>query len=458
MVLNKEIRIFASWFHPFLFVMVMGTGIASNLLFNFPYEARWLRICSYPMFGLAVLLLLYFHLLHLVHLIVFVKDNSWKAYMDKYFRDTTINGCWGTYPMGFITIINYIFQLARNRVESRVRAKHMIRLAYVMWWYILTISLLCAWGITYAVWQKQYKKGGKGSYKSYEEKVIFEQLNTSLLLIVIPLVVASSCGGLLTSADLFPEAFNRNIHLMTIVITMLTWLHSLGFVALLFAINFWNLYVNKLPSMLKVFTIFLFLGPMGQGAYGINLITENIRLYVERNYPTNGSDFERDVLLLAVPWCFKIIGLILALLLLAFGYFFTVIGFVSIASYLTTSVEATIGEGVKRRRIYNFHRGWFAMTFPMGTMSLGSTSIWDLYNDYVPMKTFRVLGAIYAVISIFWTLVCLTGTVYQSILPKIKTWYTQAHDKGQETDATGRTSKELPITPSQSLESYISTP
>lgn len=457
MVFRKQIRILASWFHPFLFVMVMGSGISSNLLFSFPYEARWMRICSYPMFGLAVLLLLYIHLLHLIHLIVFVRDNSWKDYMDTYFRDMLTNWSWGTYPMGFITIINYIFQLARYKVESRVRARHMIRLAYVMWWYILTISLLCAWGITFAVWQKHYIKGGKTKYSSHQEKVIFEELNTAILLIVIPLVVSSSCGGLLTSADLFPEAFNRNIQLMTIVITMLTWLHSLGFVAILFSINFWNFYVNKIPPMLKVFTMFLFLGPMGQGAYGINLITENIRLYVNQYYPRNGTDFERDVLLLAIPWCFKIIGLVLSLLLLAFGYFFTVIGFVCIATYLTTSVESTVNGETRRWKIYTFHRGWFAMTFPMGTMSLGCTSVWELYNDYVPMKTFRVLGAIYAVISIFWTLVCLSGTVYESVLPRVMRCFSRAHEERPKDEETGRISKELQMTPSRSIDSYRST-
>lgn len=430
---------FGSWFHPFLFVMVMGSGISADLLFAFPYDARWLKICSYPMFAVAVLLFLYLQVMGIVHFIFYVKDRSFNEYLDQFVRNVSISTGWGTYPMGLSTIINYLNMLAEQRIESRVKAKHVVRLVYVLWWYDLTLSLLSAWGISFLVWQK-HLKGPLGEHRSPKEKVMYEHLNSTLLLIVIPLVVISSSSGLFTMTDIFSTTFNRNIQLLTLVITVLVWLQSQGFVGILFSINFWNFYVNKLPAMGQAFTTFLFLGPMGQGAYGINLLTEDIRLYVVRYYNGNheningsNSDLQRQILLLAVPWTFKIIGLILGLLLLSFGYFFTVVGFTSLISHWKSSTEIQVGSGTKRHRIWNFHRGWFAMTFPMGSMSLGSQRIWVLYNDYVPMKTFRVLGAIYAVICIFWTIVCLLGTIYYSVIPKLKKLAIRSHHGSSST-------------------------
>lgn len=422
----RRLRSFGSWFHPFLFVMVMGTGISADLLFEFPYEARWLKICSYPMFATAVLLFLYLQLMGIVHFIFYVTDKSFEEYVGQFIRNVTISTGWGTYPMGLSTIINYLYLLAEHRIESKIKAKRVMRLVYVLWWYDLALALLCAWGISFLVWQRHFM-GPLGKHRSHQEKVMSEHLNSTLLLIIIPLVVNSSSSGLFTMTDLFSETFNRNIQLLTLVITVLVWLQAQGFVAILFVINFWNFYVNKLPAMMQAFTTFLFLGPMGQGAYGINLLIEDIRLYVEKYYNgnngnvnNNNSDLQRQILLLAVPWSFKIIALMLAFLLLSFGYFFTVIGFTSLSSHWKSAVEINVGSGIKRRRIWHFHRGWFAMTFPMGSMSLGTYRIWVLYNDYVPMKTFRVLGTIYASICIIWTLVCLSGTFYHSVIPRLK--------------------------------------
>lgn len=418
---------FGSWFQPFLFVMVMGAGISAGLLFQFPYDARWLKICSYPMFAIAVLLFIYFQIMGIVHFIFYVKDKSFNEYVDHFIRDVKMSTGWGTYPMCLSTIINYLTLLAEQRIESRVKAKRVMRLIYVLWWYDLTLALLSAWGISFIVWRK-YCKIPLGEYRSYNERVMHEDLNTSLLLIVIPMIVNSSSSGLFTMSSLFSSAFNRNIQLLTLVITAFVWLQAQGFVAIIFAIDFWNFYVNKLPALMQAFTIFLPLGPMGQGSYSVNLLAENIRIYVMKYYNDNHDtingntsvDLQRQILLLSVPWSFKIIGLILGFLLLSFGYFLTIIGFALLLSHWKSSKEIRVGSEIKRYRIWNFHKGWFVMTFPAGSISLGTHKIWDLYNDYVPLEAFRVLAAIYAVICISWTIICLLGTVFHSVIPTLR--------------------------------------
>lgn len=406
-----------------MFVMVMGTGISSNILFAFPYEARWLRICSYPMFAVACLLFVSIQALQLLNMYVFIREQSFTEYCNAYFRNLKRNVFWGTYPMGFATIINYIVSLARYEVQSTVQAKRMMRLAYVFWWYDVAISLFCAWGISFLIWQKYYFLEDKDEYQSLNDRMATEELKSVLLMLFIPLVVAASSSSIFTMSDLFSDTFNRDIQLMTMVVTTLIWLNAIILVFIFIVIYFWSLYVNKIPPLRQVFTLFLLIGPMGQGSFGILLLTDNIRLYVDKYYSNTGQNMNYDILLLVIPWCFKILGLMAALALLAMGFFFSVLCFISIASYFGKKVEVRVGDEMKFKRIYNYHKGWFAMTFPMGTMSLGSTQVWLQYNDHVPMKSFRVIGAIYAVLCIGSTLVCLAGTFLSSAKPTLMHFY-----------------------------------
>lgn len=409
----------ADHFDPFLFVTVMATGISSNLLHDFVYEARWLRYCSYPMFALACLLFIYLQLLQLLHMFLFVRRTSFKSYFNEYFTNMSHCVFWGTYPMGLITILNFIVALASDEVKNPKIGRRMMMLVYVLWWYDIIISLLCAWGISFLIWRSFHSSADASDYRTPNERISMENLKCVLVLLIVPMFVATSSSGHFVMTDLFATLFDRDIQLMVLIVTALIWLHAVIFVLIVITIIFWGLYVNKLPPMRQIFTLFLLLGPMGQASYGILLLTEDIRQYVLAYYPRSTSVTDYDILLLTIPWCFKIIGLLLALALLAMGYFFTFIGVAGVAasSRKTASVEQNGEMHVKR--IYHFHKGWFAMTFPMGTMSLGSSCVWRQYNDLVPMLTFRVIGAIYGVFCILWTITCLIGLCYNSIMPEL---------------------------------------
>lgn len=417
-------------FEPFLFVMVMGTGISSDLLHAFPYPAKWLRICSYIMFAIACLLFIGLQFFAIVHMIKYTRRHTFQVYFQHYFRNLMHNVFWGTYPMGLVTIINYLSNLVAHEAAGTDHARRLLYLIYALWWYDVLVSILSAWGISFLIWQDYYSISGLSDKEDLSKTAAEQHLKSILLLAVIPLVVVASCSGLFTMTDLFAQTFNRNIQLLTLVVTALLWLHSIIFVFILISIFFWNLYVNKIPAMSQVFTMFLVLGPLGQGSFGILLLTDNIRKYVVDYYPRKGTP-EDDILRLAVPWSFKVLGLTLALGLLAMGYFFSFISFLSIVSYRNTKIIQPSG---KPQRVYHFHKGFWAMTFPMGTMSLGSTEVFVQYNEYVPMGAFRVIGAIYAVICILWTIFCLLGTMYK---------YTLANPKPiqQEYDTTTENTK-----------------
>lgn len=100
-----------------------------------------------------------------------------------------------------------------------------------------------------------------------------------------------------------------------------------------------------------------------------------------------------------------------AMALLAMGYFFTVISVVSILSYYNKKeIENETG---KVKRVYTFHKGFWGMTFPMGTMSLGNEELYVQYNQYVPLYAFRVLGTIYGGVCVCWSILCLLCTLHE---------------------------------------------
>lgn len=400
---------FLGQFDPYLFIFVMGTGISSDILYSFPYPAYWLRVCSYIMFSIASLLFISLQFMFILHIIYFTRKYSTRQYFDKYFRNLSKNIFWGTYPMGLVTIINFLNNLSNHfHIKGHsTTARHMIRLVYVLWWYDIIVSVFIAWGVTFIIWQNYYFHDGLGRWKYEFEKMAAEHLKSVLLLAIIPMIVGTACSSLFIMSELFTITFNRNIQLLTMVIIALIWFHAIIFVFILLFLYFWSLYVFKIPSMSQVFTMFLVLGPMGQGSFGILLITNNVKLYVDQYYHPTKDNIEYNVLLITVPWCFKIIGMILAMGLLAMGYFFTIISCVAIISYANERDPTN----EKKHPIYHFHQGFWGATFPMGTMCLGSGELFIQYNHFVPMGAFRVISAIYGVVCILWTLYCLINTI-----------------------------------------------
>lgn len=70
---------FLDQFDPFNFIFNMGIGISSNLLYVFPYSARLLKIYSYRMFAINVILFIsqqFVFVFFFLHLFYFSKKNT----------------------------------------------------------------------------------------------------------------------------------------------------------------------------------------------------------------------------------------------------------------------------------------------------------------------------------------------------------------------------------------------
>lgn len=84
---------------PSFFSLNMGTGIASILLYNFPYPAEWLRILGIIVFVLNVLV---FALLAGGNLARYLR---FKGLFKATVTHPVAGMFWGTLPMGFATIV-----------------------------------------------------------------------------------------------------------------------------------------------------------------------------------------------------------------------------------------------------------------------------------------------------------------------------------------------------------------
>lgn len=421
----RLLRNMAMTFTPADFIIVMGTGISSDILYAYPYEGFWLRRASYPMFAVACLCMFYFQILFLLNVFYYIKENSIKEYLNEYYRNPTRSLFWGAYPMGWVTIINYMVNLVihDSRISTQVK-KRLLKTCYVLWWYDVGLSLLTAWFINFFIIRDFYSKDSKGDYPTLSSKIMSKNLQSIILLPIVPIVVACSCSANFTMLPLFTETFGRRIQSLNLIITALLWCQAVLFVFILVSMYFWNLYVNKIPPLGAAFSLFIVLGPLGQASYGILLLTNDTILYAKQYFPipqdylNNDDDFSKAVLILSIPWAFKAIGLFLSFFLLGFGYFYSMTALFSFCHYATIK-NPHPNKPNKFKRIYHFNKGWWGMTFPMGTMSLGSTQVFVQFNQYIPMKTFHVIGAIYGTICILWSLLCCMCALYFTVIPFI---------------------------------------
>ncbi len=84
---------------PSFFSLNMGTGIASILLYNLPYNAQWLQRIGIVIFILNIVL---FALISIFSIIRYIR---WKGIFTALNMHTMAGMYWGCLPMGLITIV-----------------------------------------------------------------------------------------------------------------------------------------------------------------------------------------------------------------------------------------------------------------------------------------------------------------------------------------------------------------
>lgn len=85
--------------NPALFSMNMGTGIASILLYNLPYNARWLQYIGIAIFLVNIILFV------LISTATIIRHLRWKGIFGALGSHVLAGMYWGCMPMGLVTIV-----------------------------------------------------------------------------------------------------------------------------------------------------------------------------------------------------------------------------------------------------------------------------------------------------------------------------------------------------------------
>ncbi|KAK6457401.1 putative malate permease [Scheffersomyces xylosifermentans] len=356
---------FADKFSPVYFVSIMGTGISSNILYNFPYPAEWLRICGIIMFGIAVVLFLTTTLMMVVSCWVHPER------ITQYHTDPSVSVFMGCYVMGYITLINFI--------HSLVGDSHIV-FVWVLWWIAIASSVYTASIIVYLSFMSKLNK-----------KFSPQNITATLLLPIVAITVVSSSGHLIT-----PSLKTLEHKVITEIFSVMLWCISIALAFIIITIYFGRLLIFKIPNTGLIFSSWLPVGFLGQSSYSIMLFGVNMYQMIPDPY---------------LGHSFLVSGALVSIFLLSFGYFMTFIAVCSIISKVGPFARKPNSQFVNKYGIINWNKGWWAMTFPCGTMSLSNFEISKgIVGDY-ELKFFKIMSCIFAVSLFTITIICLAGIV-----------------------------------------------
>jgi tellurite resistance protein TehA-like permease len=223
-----------------------------------------------------------------------------------------------------------------------------------------------------------------------KSETVLSSMSAAWLLPIVACVVCAASGSIV--ADVLPDP---QYALTTIVVSYILWGIGVPLALMIMVIYLMRLMLHKLPPKEIMVSMFLPLGPLGQGSYGyvppphppktLNIylrvhranlsyvICENNR--IQKLGQVSQKIFpQTHTLRPGTGEIFEILGFFVGLLLWSFGLLWL---FFAVASILRT-------------RKFPFNLGWWAFTFPLGVYA---TSTCQLGRE-MPSRFFRVMGTV----------------------------------------------------------------
>lgn len=409
-------------FTPAYYASVMGTGISANILYGFPFPARWLQICGIIM--ACISLTLFIFLLVLFAAALFKNKNL-------FFRihcDTVMAPFMGCLVMGFTSLVMFL---------NTVAGKLWSMAVWVLWWVCTAASFYTSFVTFYL--------STIGKHRTKPNKLEASNISMLFLLPVVTLTVSASCGGLVS-----PNLESIQLKIITMIVSFIMWAIAVVLAFIVVLVNFWRLFVHKIPGTAQVLTMFLPIGFLGQGALAILLFGRNCATILMENKDSvaaskyisflgssaASNNVQMNHIFLVLSTTILVISTFNALVLISFGYFFTFVAFTSTLSKMAPFAKKTNADMLYSAKTPNilklmftgflrFHRGFWSMTFPLGTMALANSQLYTLYHG---LEAFRYIGAIYACILFSITISCLFGVVYRTFAIAVDVFSTKPEE------------------------------
>lgn len=229
-------------FTPSWFAINMGTGIVSILLHTAPHKFPGMeRVANVFYLGNCALFVVFLF-------VTVARYICFPWVFTQMLRHTAQSMFIGTLPMGLATIVNATVLMAVPSFGTWARD-----LAWVLWWSDVVLTIASCFGVPFVMFHLQ--------------NLALDQMTAAWLLPIVPAVVAGASGGLVaTSLD----PING---LITLIISYVLWGIGMGLSFLVMALYMQRLIVHKLPPAEVIVSAFLPLGPLGQGAYGLIIMS-----------------------------------------------------------------------------------------------------------------------------------------------------------------------------------------
>ncbi|KAJ5698142.1 hypothetical protein N7462_000147 [Penicillium macrosclerotiorum] len=347
-------------FTPSWFSITMGTGIVSILLHNLPYNGIWLYWISVAIFCLNVLLFTTGCMLSLLRYVLY--PEIFRVMITHSVQSMFI----GTFPMGLTTIINmFVF------VCVPVWGVWVRYFAWALWIIDAVISVMTALSLPFLLMAK-----GSETHLS--------SMTAVWLLPIVSCIVAASSGAIV--ADILP---NPQYALWTVLASYVLWGIGLPLALMVMVIYLQRLTLHKLPPKAVIVSVFLPLGPLGQGGYGAMKLGQCARdIFPQTQTLEQGSGST-----------FYTLGFLIALILWSFGLVWLFFASASIAHC----------------KNFPFNIGWWGFTFPLGVFAASTVQM----GTELPSRFFNVLGTILSVcVVVLWVIVSI-GTLRGVISGKL---------------------------------------
>lgn len=234
-------------------------------------------------------------------------------------------------------------------------------LAWALWWLDVLLSVSTCLYLPFIV--------------MYVHETQLSTMTAAWLLPIVSTIVAAASGGIVSTVLPNPQHA-----LWTLIISYALWGMGIPLAMVVLVMYFHRLTIHKLPPREVIVSVFLPLGPLGQGGFAIQQLGSVARDI----FPKTHS------LIPGAGDALYSMGFIVALILWGYGLAWLFFALASIS-----------------RTRFPFNMGWWAFTFPLGVFTVSTTQM----AKELPSAFFRILGSIAAVLVILLWLVVSVGTV-----------------------------------------------
>ncbi|SPO31962.1 related to SSU1 - plasma membrane sulfite pump [Ustilago trichophora] len=318
-------------FTPSWFSVTMGTGVVATLLNLLPWPSIHSGL-RYP----AVCFLLADIVIFILFLCAFfARYLMYPEVVPLTIKHPQKSMFLGTIPMGLITIISGIAQLGTTEFELGIG---FALAASGLWWGATALSLATVIGVPFSMmtYQKHY----------------FEGITAALLLPIVPPITAAATGSVL--AEILMDRYPTYAFTIMVVSYLVLGI-GLPLALLILVLYFQRLLLFKSPPRDVIISVFLPLGPCGQGGEAcLHLGRVALHLFPTISTPASSSGVPQ---LLSVGQALYGAGLISAMLLFGLGIWWLAIG------------VFTIVRELKRGKL-GFNMGWWGLTFPFASLAI----------------------------------------------------------------------------------------